>query len=476
MTKKCLSTLNDSRQIPEQVRNDHERNSVHDGRFVSNGKGYSVPHENVPSVNLVPYIVQAGIISVRDDGLATALELLQVVDHKAAEERAAVFYGRLIDDDFGTFGLDTLHHPLDAALAEVVAVRLHRQTVDPHYAFTLLVGTEVSVVEFVVEPCFPEYPVSDEVLASAVAVYYRLDKVLRNVRIVRKELLRVLREAVASVAETRVVVEVSDTRVQAHAPDDGGRVKTLHLRVGVELVEVAHTQGEVRVGEELDRLCLRKAHEKGLDVILYGSFLQEGGELVRCTVQTLVPLRTSDDDTARVQVVVQGLALPKELRREDDVPGPRLAADALRVAHRDGALDDHDRIGVDLHHQVYDLLNMARVEVVLHRVVVGRCRDDHVVGISVGGCTVEGSHQVQVLLTQVFLYVFVLDGGLTAVDHFHLLGNHVDGGDPVVLAQKGGYAQADVAGPGDGDADVFFIVHCCLVYSIDFSARCARSK
>ena len=460
MTKKCLSTLNDSRQIPEQVRNDHERNSVHDGRFVSNGKGYSVPHENVPSVNLVPYIVQAGIISVRDDGLATALELLQVVDHKAAEERAAVFYGRLIDDDFGTFGLDALHHPLDAALAEVVAVRLHRQTVDPHYAFTLLVGTEVSVVEFVVEPCFPEYPVSDEVLASAVAVYYRLDKVLRNVRIVRKELLRVLREAVASVAETRVVVEVSDTRVQAHAPDDGGRVKTLHLRVGVELVEVAHTQGEVRVGEELHSLSLGQPHVKGLDVLLQRALLQQGGELVRSTVQTVIPLRAPHYDAARVEVVVHGLALPQELRGEDDVPGPCLAAYALGVSHRYRALYDHDSLGVDLHDQVYDLLHVARVEVVPHRVVVGRGRDDHVVGIPVGGLPVQGGHQVQVLLSQVFLYIFVLDGGFPAVDKVHLFRDDVHGGDVVVLAQQRRDAQADVAGAGDGDLDVSFVVHC----------------
>ena len=398
MTKKCLSTLNDSRQIPEQVRNDHERNSVHDGRFVSNGKGYSVPHENVPSVNLVPYIVQAGIISVRDDGLATALELLQVVDHKAAEERAAVFYGRLIDDDFGTFGLDTLHHPLDAALAEVVAVRLHRQTVDPHYAFTLLVGTEVSVVEFVVEPCFPEYPVSDEVLASAVAVYYRLDKVLRNVRIVRKELLRVLREAVPAVAEGWVVVEVPDAGVEAHALDYRVGVQALHLRIGVELVEVAHPQSEVRVGEELHRLSLGQSHIKGLDVLLQRALLQQGGELVRCTVQTVIPLRAPHYDAARVEVVVQGLALTQELRGEDDVPGPCLAADALGVSHRYRALYDHDSLGVDLHDQVYDLLHVARVEVVPHRVVVGRGRYDHVVGIPVGGLPVQGGHQVQVLL------------------------------------------------------------------------------
>ena len=279
-----------------------------------------IPPENIPRINLLFHIIEVWFVAVGDDHAATALELLQVVHHKAAEERAAVFEGGLVDDNFGTFGLDTLHHPLDAALAEVVAVRLHRQTVDPNYAFPLLVGTKVSVVEFVVEPCFPEYPVSDEVLARAVAVYYCLDKVLRYVCVVRKELLRVLREAVASVAEGWVVVEVPDAGVEAHALDYRVGVQALHLRVGVELVEVAYTKRKVRVREQLHCLCLRKPHVKGLDVLLYGPFFQKGGELVRRTVQSFVSFRAPDDDAARVQVVVQGLALPQELRGEDDVP------------------------------------------------------------------------------------------------------------------------------------------------------------
>ena len=253
--------------------------------FILYGIFSSVPPENIPRINLLFHIVEARFVAVGDDHVATALELLQVVDHKAAEEGAAVFEGRLVDDDFGAFGLDALHHALDAALAEVVAVRLHRQAINPHDAFALLVGAEVPVVEFVVEARLLEHPVRDEVLPRAVAVHYRLDQVLRNVRVVRKELLRVLREAVATVTERRVVVEVSDTRVQAHAPDDGGGVQALHLRVGVEFVEVAYTQGEVRVREKFHRLCLGQAHEKGLDVILYRPFLQDGGELVRCTVQ-----------------------------------------------------------------------------------------------------------------------------------------------------------------------------------------------
>ena len=371
---------------------------------------FLVPPKNVSRVYLVFYIIQACIIAVGDDGLAAGFEFLQVIDHPAAEEGAAVCKGRFVDDHFGALRLDPLHHSLDAALAEVVAVRLHRQAVNPYRAALLLCRVVVPAVVVVVVARLGEHAVSDEVLTSAVAVNYRLDQVLRDVSVVRKKLLRVLRKAVAAVAERRVVVEVTYPRVQAHSPDDVARIKSLHLRVGVKLVEVAYTQGEVRVREQLHSLSLGQPHVKGLDVLLQRAFLQQGGELVRSTVQTVITLRAPHYDAARVEVVVQGLALPQELRREDDVPGPCLAAYALGVSHRYRALYDHDSLGVDLHDQVYDLLHVARVEVVPHRVVVGRGRDDHVVGIPVGGFPVQCGHQVQVLLRQVFLYVFVLDG------------------------------------------------------------------
>ena len=421
---------------------------------------FSVSSKNIPRINLVLHIVETGVVSVRDDGVALALELIQVVDYTAAEECAAVLYGRLIDDDLHALGLDPLHHALDAALAEVVAVRLHRQAVHTDHALPRLVRAEVPVVVLAVEPGHVKDPVRDEVLARAVAVHYRLDQVLRNVRIIRKELLRVLRKAVASVTETRVVVEVPDPRVEAHALDYRIGIQAFHLRVGVELVEVAHTQGEVRVGEELHSLSLGQPHVKGLDVLLQRAFLQQGGELVRSTVQTVITLRAPHYDAARVEVVVQGLALPQELRREDDVPGPCLAAYALGVSHRYRALYDHDSLGVDLHDQVYDLLHVARVEVVPHRVVVGRGRDDHEVGIPVGGLPVEGGHQVQVLLRKVFLYIFILDWGLPPVYELHFLRDNIHRGDMVVLPQQRRDAQAHVAGAGDGDLDIFFALHC----------------
>ena len=162
---------------------------------------FSVSPENISRVYLVPHIVQACIIAVGDDSLATALELLQVIDHPAAEERAAVLERRFVDDDFCALGLDALHHSLDAALAEVVAVRLHCQAVNSYGAALLFGRVVVPAVVVVVVAGLGKDTVRDEVLPRAVAVHYRLDQVLRNVRVVRQKLLRVLRKAVAPVAE-----------------------------------------------------------------------------------------------------------------------------------------------------------------------------------------------------------------------------------------------------------------------------------
>ena len=175
--------------------------------------------EDVACIHLIPHIIQTPVIPVRDDGLRTPLELREVVDHHAPEERAAVLQRRLVDDDRRALRLDALHHALDAALAEVVAARLHRKPVHTDDRLVLLRGVPPAVV--LVSPGHPQHLTSDEVLPRAVALHYSCHHVLGHVLVVRQKLLRVLGEAVPAVAEGRVVVMSTDPRVQADALDDG---------------------------------------------------------------------------------------------------------------------------------------------------------------------------------------------------------------------------------------------------------------
>ena len=78
----------------------------------------------------------------------------------------------------------------------------------------------------------------DEVLARAVGLDNRLDEVLRHVLVVGQQLLGVLGQAVAAVAEAGVVVVGADAQLQAHALDDVGGREPSRLAVGVQLIEV----------------------------------------------------------------------------------------------------------------------------------------------------------------------------------------------------------------------------------------------
>ena len=315
----------------------------------------SVPLEQIPRIHLLPHVIQAGVVAVGDDGLCLLLESLQIVHHLRAEERRAVLQRRLVDDDLRPFGLHALHHPLYRALAEVVTVRFHGQAEHPDDARLLLLRVESPPVVVVIIPRLVQHLVRDEVLACAVALHDGMNQVLRHVRIVRQQLLRVLGQAVAPVSEARVVVVRPDARVQTDAVDDGLRVQPLHLRIRVQLVEVAHAQRQIRVGKQLHRLRLLHPHEERVDVLLERTLLQQCREGMRRLLQlrhvrygpygsVFLPeasvvhhLRITHDDATRIQVVIQRLALSEELRREQQVQLPSLhlrrLLEPLRILH-----------------------------------------------------------------------------------------------------------------------------------------------
>ena len=70
-------------------------------------------------------------------------------------------------------------------------------------------------------PGFLQHSIGDVVLARAVALHDGGHHVLRHVLVVGQQLLGVLGQAVAAVAEARVVVVRADARVEADAFDDG---------------------------------------------------------------------------------------------------------------------------------------------------------------------------------------------------------------------------------------------------------------
>ena len=199
-------------------------------------------------------------------------------------------------------------------MAEVVRVRFHRQAVHADDTTPLLGRIEVSTVVVVVVTGRVQYAVGNEILTGFIAFHDGLDEVFRNILVIGQQLLGVFGQAVAAVTERRIVVMASDAWVKAYTVDDGFRVQTLHLGVRVQLIEIRDPQGQVGVGKEFHGLGFGQSHEQRVDVFFDGPFLQEGCKVVCGLVQPGIPFGAAYDDTAGVEIVVQGFTLAQELR------------------------------------------------------------------------------------------------------------------------------------------------------------------
>lgn len=93
--------------------------------------------------------------------------------------------------------LDAFHYALDAGLAEVVAVRLHGQTIDTDYHRLFLLAVVGVVIVIIIAASHVQHTVGNEVLSGAVCGNDRLDQILRHISIVRQELFRILGQAIA---------------------------------------------------------------------------------------------------------------------------------------------------------------------------------------------------------------------------------------------------------------------------------------
>ena len=222
--------------------------------------------EDVASIDFVEDIVEGGVIAVGNDGIGLFLEGGEVVDDTGTEEGLAILEGGLVDDDIGTLRLHTLHDALDGTLAEIVGVALHGETEDTNG--DLLLGTLTPVAIGGIVAGLTQHLVSDKVLAGAVALDNGGHHILGHIGIVGKELFGVLGQTVAAIAKRGVVIVGTDTGVETYSGDDGLRVETLDLGIGVEFIEIANTQGEIGVGKELHGLGLGHAHQETRDTLV----------------------------------------------------------------------------------------------------------------------------------------------------------------------------------------------------------------
>ena len=79
----------------------------------------------------------------------------------------------------------------------------------------------------------------------------------------------------------------ADSWVKTYAIDDCLCIESFYLCVCIQLIEVAYSECQIGIGEELDSLCFLHDHEEGIDVLLDGTFLEQSGEGLGCFLQHL---------------------------------------------------------------------------------------------------------------------------------------------------------------------------------------------
>ena len=205
--------------------------------------------------------------------------------------------------------------------------------------------------------------------------------------------------------------------IKTYSFNDGFWVEPLNLSVSIKFVKVADAKGKVSIGEKFYSLCFLHTHKESVDVFFDGTFLQKCCESLSCFNQHINisyrfdsfvlclklwlvdNLRVTNNDTAWIEVIVEGFALTKELGREEEVELLYsflcvLQIKVASVANRYGWFDDHDSIGIYLQHQVNHFFHMSSVEVVLYWVIIGRSCYDYEICILVGWFSIKCSNKI----------------------------------------------------------------------------------
>ena len=239
-----------------------------------------------------------------------------------------------------------------------------------------------------------QHTVSNVVFSGTVRLHDCFNQVLRHISVIGQKLLGVLGQAVTAVAKAWVVVLITNTRIKAHTLDNLLRIQSLHLRIGIQLVEIADTQSQISVGKQLNSLGFRKAHNQGVDILLDCTFLEQACKGVGSLHQASVIHISTHNDTARVQIVVKSFRLPQELRAENDVVAVVLFTHRSCKANRNRGLNNHDCVRIVLNDQLDDGLYCGSVKEVLLAIIVGRRCDNDEIRIFVCGFSIQRGSQI----------------------------------------------------------------------------------
>ena len=129
------------------------------------------------------------------------------------------------------------------------------------------------------------------------------------------------------------------------------------------------------------------------------------------------------------------------------------------IAHRNGRLYHHHRIRIHTQHQINHIFNVVRVEKILHRVVVGGCRNHNVVGIPVSRSAIKRGSEIQLLFSKIFFDIIILNRTLAAINFIHLFRYHIHSLHLMMLRKQSGNRQTHITGACHRNLQILKFLH-----------------
>src|SRR5690606_585157 len=151
-----------------------------------------------------------------------------------------------------------------------------------------------------------------------------------NILIVCQKLLRVLWQTIPTVPERRIVIMISNTRIQPHTLNNLSSIKTMRNGITVQLVKIGNPHREVSIGKELDSFGFCTIGKQNRNVLTNSSRCHQ----IRKDLRSLGAF--TYNYSRRLKVVVEGLPLAQKLGREHYVIDIEPCAHGPCIADRDG--------------------------------------------------------------------------------------------------------------------------------------------
>ena len=152
-----------------------------------------------------------------------------------------------------------------------------------------------------------------------------------------------------------------------------------------------------------------------------------------CLYQTSIIHISTNNDTGRIKIIVQSLALTQKLWAENDVVAVEFLTNTCSVTNRNRTLDNHNGFRIVLNDQLDDCFHRTGVKEILLAIVVCRCSDYYKISITVCFLSIQSRSQIQLFLCQILFNIFILNRRFLIIDKFNFLRNDIHSSHLVVL-------------------------------------------